>query len=298
MTSWQLLRHLTAFWNALDNPVFLRETEHPPIWHGAYARLSRMTGLSLVFGGMLCYGGMLLVLYLHNLLILMLPLLFAWTILVGLTLAPVIVAEREKGTWVVLRTTPLSMESIVLGKASGALWWMSDLLHLMVALLLLAAMGIGLLSLVITPTDTSGTPSGVPGELLCAATLLVPLGTAVVFVMDRAQQFVLTALAALAASATSHNGRSAMAAASMATLITWWADVGLAVALLALYPDRMSVIGTGQLLSLAALGPLVGYLAAFSIEKTILLLLGTLLLRELAVRAMWRWTLYAAREIV
>lgn len=296
MTSWTLFRYLTAFWRLIDNPIFMRETERPPLWHTIYARLSKATGVSLMFGGLFCYLSTLLVFYVNNLLILLLPLLLLWTFLIGLTLAPVIVGERERQTWDILRTTPMPNEMMVLGKASGALWWMSDLIHIMMGLLVLIAIGIGLISLILTPTTPSGYPTGVPSELLCAATLIVPPLTAVLFILDRGQQFVLIAVSSLTASAASRTLRTALASSVGAVLVVWLIDFGVALLVVAVLPNRVTSTGLGDMLALMTLGPMVGYLASFSLSKAIVLLLLTLVGREVVVRRLWRWTMHAACE--
>ncbi|MBI5957705.1 MAG: hypothetical protein HY866_03150 [Chloroflexi bacterium] len=251
-----------------------------------------------MFGGVGCYLSTILVFYVHNLLVLLVPVLAFWFLLLGLTLAPVVVEERERQTWDVLRTTPLTTEAILLGKASGALWWMSDLVHLMIGLLILISMGIGLISLVITPTTTAGYPTGIPDQLLCAATVIVPPVAALFFIMDRAQQFCLAAAASLAASASSRSVRAALASACGAAMVVWIVDVALALlAVVLLQPERFIFASKGDWLALLTLGPMVSYLASFSLLKTTVCLLATLLLREFAVRALWRWTMHAACEL-
>jgi hypothetical protein len=296
MTSWTLFRYLTSFWRLIDNPIFMRETERAPLWHTIYARLSKATGVSLMFGGLFCYLSTLLVFYVNNLLILLLPVLLLWTFLIGLTLAPVIVGERERQTWDILRTAPLPNEMMVLGKASGALWWMSDLIHVMMGLLVLIAIGIGLISLILTPTTPAGYPTGVPSGLLCGATLIVPPLMALLFILDRGQQFVLIVVSSLTASATARSVRTALASALGAVLVVWLIDFGVALVVVAVLPDRVSATGLSDLLALLTLGPLVGYLAAFSLGKAVVLLLLTLVGREFMVRRLWRWTMHAACE--
>jgi hypothetical protein len=298
MSSWKLVRYLISFWRSIENPVFMRELDRPPVWHSFYMRLSRTAGISLVFGGVGCYLTTILVFYVHNLLVLLVPVLLFWFLLLGLTLAPVVVEERERQTWDVLRTTPLDTEAILLGKASGALWWMSDLIHLMIGLLILMAMGIGLISLVITPTTTAGYPEGVPDQLLCAATLVVPPIAALFFIVDRAQHFGLAAAASLAASASARSVRAALASACGAALVVWLFDVALAlIAVVLLQPDRFIFASKGDWLALFTLGPMVSYLASLSLYKTVGCLLATLAVREIGLRLLWRWTMHAAQEL-
>ena len=46
---------------------------------------------------------------------------------------------------------------------------------------------------------------------------------------------------------------------------------------------------------LVMFGPVAAYLSEFAPARAALCILGTLLVREIAVRLLWRWTLHAAR---
>jgi hypothetical protein len=293
MMSWELLRNLIVFWRAIDNPLFVRETNHPPMWFPYYARLSRATGLALMLGGMLCYLGTILVLFLNNLLILVIPVLMFWTVLTSITLAPVVVGERERGTWDTLRTTPLDIETILLGKAGGALWWQRDMLRAMIGLLVLFAVGVGLLSLILVPT--SDDTAHLPEMLLCGAAILMPALIALVFIFDRAQHFVLTAICVLGISASARSGRVALASAVVVSLLLWLVDVGIAGLLLAVQPGRATLTAETDWLVLAGLGPVVGYLSALPLGKMAVYVAGTLIVRELLVRAAWAWARHLAQ---
>jgi hypothetical protein len=290
MSSWQLLRRMIGFWQAIDNPVFLRETARPPIWHGIAAWMERSTGITLALGGLTCYFSTLLIFYLNSLLVILTGLLVIWTLLISLTLAPSVVQEREHRTWETLRMVPLSLETILLGKAGGALWWLRNLIRIMSGILLVVAIGIGLVSLIVVPGDTPAHPNQSGPPLLCALALVAPLTSATLFVFDRAQQFVLTVLAALAVSVSSSNVRTAMSGAIVAALITWMMDVGVASMLLALRTDAP----VPPLLMLATFGPVVGYIAELPLLDMLLYVSVTLLVREIAVRGLWYWTVRTA----
>ena len=290
MSSWQLLRRLIGFWQAIDNPVFLRETARPPVWHGIAAWMERSTGITLALGGLACYLSTLLIFYLNSLLVILTGLLLIWTLLISLTLAPSVVQERQHQTWDTLRTVPLSLETILLGKAGGALWWLRNPIRIMSGILLVVAIGIGMVSLVVIPNDTPVRPDESRPPLLCALALLAPLTSAALFVFDRAQQFVLTVLAALAVSVSSSNVRSALSGAIVAALITWLVDVGVASVLLALQPNAP----VPPLLMLATFGPVVGYMAELPLTTMLGFVGVTLLTREIAVRGLWYWTVRTA----
>jgi len=297
MSSWKLLNSLIVFWNAVENPVFLRTTRYPPVWYDVYARLVNASGFMLVAGGLSCYLITLAAFYLNSLLVLLIPLMLLWTLLIGVTVAPVVVGERERRTWETLLTTPLSIESILLGRASGALWWLRDVIRIMMGLLVLSAVAIGLVGLILTPAGSGADPHALPSSVLCAATLIVPLAAAALFVIDRAQYFVLTVVAALAASTTTTTNRAALSAASTAAFATWLVDAGIAAMALVLLPGNAITRTSGDTLALATLGPFVGFMAELSLGKLALFAAMTLLIREILVRILWRWTLHRARAV-
>lgn len=297
MSSWQLLRHLTAFWSAIDNPIFWRETFRPPIWQAIVTRIARATGLSLMLGGLVCYLNTLLVFYLNNLLILLVPLLLLWMWLLGMTLGPVVVQERQNHTWETLLTTPLSTETILLGKAGGAMWWLRHLMRLMSGVLMLMALGVGVSSLVLVPSSWgTNSYSQLPTGLFCGLTTILPLVSAILFVLDRMQQFVLTALAALAASVSSTTVRGSMTWASVAAMVVWLLDILAAALLMAVQPDFGVRNAGSNMLMISTLGPMIGYLTKLPIVPMVLCMLGTMLIRELAVRRLWIWTVQRARQ--
>lgn len=288
MNSLQFLQRVIVFWDAAENPIFLRMTSHPPVWRGMAAWAARSTGLILLLGGMGCYVGTALAFYASSVLVLLIPLLAWWALLLGLTLGPVIVQEREAFTWEILLTTPLDLERILVGKAGGALWWLRDVIRVITGIVLLFALGIGLVSLVLVPFSFEG--SDFPGQVLCAFSVLLPLIGALAFIADRAQHFVLMALAALAAGALAPTLRAALVAGTVAALGAWLADVALGVVAITLFGA-----GGVDAVLLATLGPAAAYLIEFAPGPLVVAILATLLLREIAVRALWRIVLRTAR---
>jgi hypothetical protein len=294
MNSFKLLRHLIIFWNAIENPLFMRETNHPPVWHRLYTQMARASGVSLVLGGLLCYVSIVLVFLMNNILILVVPVLMFWMVLTSLTLAPLIVGERERQTWETLRTTPLDVETILIGKAGGALWWQRDMLRAMIGLLMLFAAGIGLVSLILVPT--SDETADLSSTVLCGAALVIPLLISLAFVVDRVQHFALTVVSVLAASATARSGRVALSGAVVVSLLLWLVDIGIAGLLLAMQPYRATLTVETNWMVLATLGPVAGYLTELPLDKLALYVGGTLIGREIVVRLIWRWTLRRAQE--
>jgi ABC-type Na+ efflux pump permease subunit len=297
MGSWAILRRLLGFWTAVDNPVFWRETFRPPIWHGIVAWFARATGVALALGGLACYFTTLLVLYLRSPLVPLLPVLLIWTLLIGLALAPTVVAEREQRTWETLRTTPLALDQIVLSKASGALWWLRHLVRAMTGVLLIAGIGVGLGSFVIASPPGGSGPGRLPGLVLCGATVVLPLGSALLFILDRTQHFVLTCVAALGVSASSSTVRASLSGASVAVLSVLLVDTGIAAIVLALQPGHVITEVGAHLLMQVTLGPTVSYLAELPLISMLLYVTVTLVARELVIRALWRWTLRRAGDV-
>ncbi len=294
MNSLKLLRQLMIFWHAIENPLFVRETNHPPVWYRVYMRLARATGISLVVGGLVCYVSIVLVFLLNNILILVVPVLLFWMVLTSLTLAPIVVGERERRTWETLRTTPLDIESILIGKAGGALWWQRDVLRAMIALLLVFAVGIGLVSLILVPTSDES--ANLSDTVLCGSALVIPVIIALAFIADRAQQFALTIAGVMATSASARSGRIALASAVVVSFLLWLVDIGVAGVLLALQPGRTSLTVETNWMVLATLGPVAEYLAELPLGRMAVYVAATLLVREVMVHLLWSWTIRQAKE--
>lgn len=293
-TSWSLLSYLITFEEARSNPVFVRETARRPIWQGAVVRLRRATGALLALSGAGCYVTVILIFYLRNLLVLLIPVLVLWTMLLVLTLAPIIAQERAQRTWETLRTTPVPVDYLVLGKASGALWWLRDLIRLLGGAVVLASLGVGLVSMVLSSSESNSNPYGIPAILLCMGALLLPVVTAGLFIMDRAQQFLLIILAGVSVSAASHSARGAILTTSGVVFTVWLLDLAFPALVLASQGSGSLV---SSFLALGTLGPVVGYVSTFSLTEALGISVLTLLLRELAVYGLWRWTVRSAADL-
>lgn len=297
MSSWMLLRALIGSSTDTDNPLFDRAIRHAPGWYRFARRLAQATGLVLAISALGCYLSVLLTFYFKNALVLIAPVLLGWLLLVAISLGPVVVEERERRTWETLRAVPLPIEALLLGKAGGALWWLRDLTRIMAGLLVVVAIGVGLVSLVLIPNTLGDDGNGLSAMMLCGGVIVLPLASAAVYIFDRAQHFALMAVAALTISAESRSARVAMSGAVVAMLVMWLADAGAAMVVLAVLPREMAGQNDLNLLSLALLGPTVGYLSAFALPYTLLAVSGTLAAREIAVRALWAWAVRAARRM-
>ena len=293
MSSWTLIRYLIGQIDT-DNPLFLRETQRPPIWHGLFSRLIQATGALLVLTGLSCYAAFMTIYLLHSLLGVVVPVILLWVLIVGLTLGPVIVSERQGGTWDTLRTTPLLVPRIILGKAGGALWWLNEFTRFIIGLMVLFACGVGLLALVIL-ANAQVIPI-TSGWVLCGLVLGVPVFSAFIFLFDRVQLFALMTSGALTVSASSRSLRGALVASSAAAIVIWFADAAIAAVVIALSPSVPALTSPGDLALLLTVGPLAGYLTALSPTRAGLYMAITLAARELLVRGLWRVTVRSAKQ--
>mgnify|MGYP001419216729 CR=1 FL=1 len=294
MFSWKLFRRLTNYWAAIDNPVFARETQRAPLWQHVASRMAQSSGLLVVLTGVLCYLSTVIAYYAQTLLVLLVPLIILWTLLLSLTMAPVVVREREEQTWQTLRTTPMELDSIMLGKAAGALWWLRHLMRALIGLTLIGAIAVGIGSLVFVSFEDEML-STLPVPLICGLTVALPMVSSTLFLVDRAQQMMLAALCGLAISAQSRTVRlAAPLAVTIALLVT---ALDMAVGLLVLTQLEQITTPLHELgLLLLLFGPAVVYLAELPFWVAVGVALLTLLAREGAIWLGWQWTLRAARQ--
>ncbi len=296
MSSWKLFVHALAFWDAFENPVFLRDINRQPIWYGLARRFAAFPGLTLGLVGALSLAWALISLYLGTLWVWLLLALLLLAFITSAALGPIVVEERTKRRWDVLLATPVGVESVLLGKVGGALWWIRYLIIGMGALLALLAAGIGFISLVLIPTGLT-TLEDLPIFFLCGAALALPIASAIVFVIDRIQQYLLMVVAALTASASATSMRAAFATSAAAVLFVWVAEFTLAGILLALQVGATKLSDITYMLALAVLGPMVGYIIDMDLLHAVLYAAGTLLLREILIDTLWRWSLRKARPV-
>lgn len=287
MSSWKILHSLAT----IDNPIFRRAISHPPLWYqGATQVASRATGEMLLIGGVLCYACTMLGFFVRNLLLFMAGSLLLSLIFFALTIAPIIVNEREHATWDILRTTPLTLDQLILGKARAMLWWLRGPLRIISALLIITALVISAISFWANPLYSELGESRQPTAILCSAALLIPFLSAALFMIDRLQQFVLLVVSMLAASASTASARTALPGAALAVLILSLFDVGLAVLLQTFQPQ-----GSTSIEVIAALGPTPTYTFTMPSVYALFAISLTLLVREIAVRILWAWTLHVAQ---
>lgn len=299
MHSWTIFRNLPHLWGFAEDmhPVFLRETLVPPSWHNTVARFGRWLlfpgGLVVTSGFVFALmalpassGPAMLTVALCALspAMLIAPSLGIWVILLGLALGPVIAREREHHTWDLLRLTSLNMDDLILHKMRGGLWWLRGALRAMQVMMLLVALGVLLVALD-QPISYSAS-IGWTMEPLSRRVLDVTLATAgaLLFLLDRAQQFTLMALAALVGGAAQAEHRSALLAALASAFAAWLGDLLVTSAAMVVL-----ALKTGRSAGLLALwiGPAGSYLVSVALPLALILTLITLAARELAVRWLW-----------
>jgi hypothetical protein len=308
MQSWQLFKHLIPLRESKVEftPVFLRERKRSLRWWAVslpprVMRISLPAAVLLVIVYVLALimVPMSFVTYcLTGLLIwpvVALPSLGLWALPLGLTLAPVVVRERVAGTWHTLRLTPLDTETILLSKARAALVRIKPWLIVFRAVLIGVSLVAAMVSLNLIEHITHSYPS-LPPLNACGVGTLVMVITALVFLIDRAQQFVLMAVAALAVSASSGSERLSLPGANAAALLVWIADLGAVFVVFSLHPGGAAVSLSGSQPLLVMLGPVAGYAGYLSPGLAVLFVVATLVIRELAVRFLWHWTVTAARR--
>jgi hypothetical protein len=306
MQSWRLFKHLVPLRESEVEftPVFLRERRRSFRWWTVsipprVVRVSLPAAVLLVVAYVmaLVMVPMSLVTYcLTGLLIwplVALPSLGLWALPLGLTLAPVVVRERVAGTWHTLRLTPLDTETILLSKARAALVRIKPWLIIFRAVLISVSLVAAMVSLNLIEHIAHTYPS-LPPTNACGVGTLVMVITALVFLIDRAQQFVLMAVAALAVSASSGSERLTLPGANAASFLVWMADLGAVIVVFSFHPGGAALSLSTGLPLLVMLGPVAGYAGYLTPGFAVLLIVATLIIRELAVRILWHWTVSAA----
>jgi hypothetical protein len=307
MQSWQLFRHLIPLRESRVEftPVFLRERHRSFRWW-TVSLPPRLAPVSFPV------AALIVIMYLAGLIftpipfvaycltglliwpMLLLPSLGWWALPLGLTLAPVVVRERAAGTWHTLRLTPLDIETILLSKARAALVRIRPLLIVFRAVLIAVSVIAAMASLNLIEHLTHSYPS--LSSNACGIGTLVMAITALVFLIDRAQQFVLMTVAALAVSASSGSERLSLPGANAAALLAWLVDLSAVIVVFSLHPGGAALRFSASLPLLVTIGPVGVYANYLSPGLAVLFVIMTLIIRELAVRLLWYWTLHAARR--
>lgn len=294
MNSWRLFVSGILFWDAYENPIFLREADHEPAWYKTAQRVWRVRPLApaIVTGTFLLWFAVIL--FFENLLYFLLLPRFLLVVATGLALAPIVADERVKRSWETLMAAPLSPVELLLGKVGGALWWLRGLFRGISALLFMVSLGVAFISLALIPTRLPWADE-VPIFVLCFGVAILPIVGFTAFVIDRIQQFLLVISAVVAVSASAPSLRAAFFSAIPAGLIVWLSEVILAGTLLAVQGGRTTIFAETNLLTLITLGPVVNFIMEFELAEMLLWTGCTFLGREIAIYGLWRWAERQAR---
>lgn len=233
--------------------------------------------------------------FVGNALFLFVPPLAVFTLTLALSVGPVVVEERTKSSWELLLTIPYDMQSILLGKVSGALWHTRHLTYAMGILLMCISAGVGSISLILIPLGMTTPSSGRFELLLCGALFVLPVLGSLLFIVDRMQQYALMAVAALASSTRLSSIRAALSAATAAVLLIWAFEVVMTETILVLDQGGNWQPNATSIVLAATLGPVVSYSAEMSLAHAALYAVSTLLLREVLIHGLWWWALHSAR---
>lgn len=295
MTSWKLFTHIVAARYGYQNPVFLRETRHEPVWWASAQRITGWDALrqTLVLGGVLLWA--VAVLLVRDLLFFLIPPLLIMLAATAFTVGPLVVEERIKGSWASVLATPLGVEAVLLGKTGGAMHWIRYLTYGMAALLFLVAFGVGFVSLVLIPPGLARI-GDVTVLALCGLLVIIPIGIVGLFIIDRVQQYMLVLALVLAAAVHVTSIRAALSQAMTAVILAWAGEVAGGVLLLSVLPGSSFTGNVGSVIALATVGPFAVYLPHLALGQVLAGALLTMALREAIVALVWRHVLRAAHD--
>jgi hypothetical protein len=293
MYTWMLFVYVFLGWGVSDNAIFIRDASRDPIWRNVVRRIARFRTAWLLIG---LFLGIISILYVNNVLFFFVPPLVIFALALALTLGPVVVEERTKLSWEPLLTVPYDMRAILLGKASGALWHIRSLTYAMGILLMCVSAGVGTSGLMLIPVGITRT-SGWYEIGLCGVLFIMPVLCSLLFILDRMQQYALMAVAALASGTAAPSIRVALSNAIAVVLLIWLVEIAATEAFLTLEQGGAWQLNYTSILSVAALGPIVSCISQMDLSHAALFIVGTLLLREVLIGGLWRWTLHSARWV-
>lgn len=284
-------------------PVTAREAGRPTLWYPVGMGLSRLGGLFVYFVIFLMTGSMVLgssdrfadilsVLLLPLFpLVIMLPSPLLWILPLSLSLAPLVVRERECGTWDLLRVTPYSTEYLLLAKMAGALWWMAGMINRLRSVILVYGLIVGGITLFFGTGIQEFSP---PDRLREWALVYVPVGM-IIFLFDRMQLFAVMVVAALAAGASSSSVRSALVRTLSAVFGALVLDMALVWLVLIVAVQPSLEYPLLSIIALISFGPPLVYRAELALIPALLAIFGTFAVRAVVFRLLWRYTVSAAR---
>ena len=317
MSSWYLFRYLLPRHEltfSQRTPIFMREMAFAPAWQRPSELVKRLPlrflGLLMILylAGILIVNRTQTVYCVNTLYLILLPLLLispsllVWILPIGVALAPIVVRERERESWEVLRTTPYSVEEILLDKTRAALWSLYGSLGrigiLQVQVLAMVVFGAGSMQAISAMFHGSATGYGSLWRgALCAGNVVLILIVVAVFFLDRAQQLMMMVVAALVASTSSSSMRGALTNGLIAVGLAWGIDIAIAIGVLAIQPAGSIGDFEFSLAAMITLGPLAGYLVELDPLPILVAVALTLVGREIVIRRLWAVTIHGAERL-
>lgn len=221
-----------------------------------------------------------------------------WVLPLSVTLGTVIVRERQRGTWDLLRSTPLNQDMLLLAKLRAALHVLKPLLDLLVLMLIGISLviGMGLTGAVVVELESLSHGREEEAVFWLALSILLFSTGAWLFLIDRAQQLLSMALAAVAAGALQPSIRTASTAAALGALVVWIAESTLGTALIMVAGSASRGYFAESVLLTVFLGPIPGLLLQLPVWWALVSIAAVIAVRELAIRALWRGVQHAVRS--
>lgn len=320
--SWRLYRTLNIFRRHVitRHPVFRREQWYSRARHyrfgtwfnrgigclltvscGIYfaaAVPGSESGLNVLCAPLCCIGPVALI-------VIVMPL---WTLPLSFALSPIVIRERTRGTWDLLRITLLGIDGVIVAKVRSALETIRPLLRYFMLGTIIVGLIVGAMFAALIMAYT-GLLEGIfdtysrygddrPSTLILLGTGLV-LGTLgmALYIADRVQQFVCMGIAALAAGTSVGRDRRGAVLYGIGTALgVWMVEVLFATLLFLLLATERELVTSGIAFILVA-GPMPGYMMlALAPWRMLIALIVTFTAREVALRWLWQWARFAAQQ--
>lgn len=301
--TFSLLIALRQHWKRPIHPVYTAESRYGAPWRGADRLWARHGGLFtnviLIALGIALFSTVAriltdqavfwllsnlmlqaIVLLIGSLLALVLiVLIWLWPLAVAVASSSTIVRDREQRTWAALLTTPIAWGDLLTVKLASTLRWFNRPLQL-----LFWVQSVFLTVGIIIAAGQLERLAGIGSPLL--AVLVTALAGAQ-FAVGRVQDYAMACLIGLTASLNSEARQTAAIYALFGSIGLVLGRIALTAALLLTYP----VPSPQAALLLLATGPTTTLILTSSLPLIIVLLIGMPLVREIIIRAGYRWVL-------
>ncbi len=319
MNTWMILHNLWSHWRQAIHPVYRADANRTTLPPAARQVLLRIVGktwrpiglasfaaIMIFVADFLCRAGrrpssslLLIVVSVCSygggafIFMSLFFLTYLWPLSVAVAASGAIAEERERQTWDVLLTTPFAWSDLLLAKLSAALrnFHRYDVLLMWVHGFLVTVL------MVIVLAEFSRAPGGttIPQYVVTAAAMLE-------FAVARFQEYVLAALLGLLASllTPTRQGAGSLAFLMAFVLVLIRAFLSGLVLFVANASGATVPADVGSLILLLT-GPSSVIALAWTPLVGVLLMLGMVMIREAAIRLLWRWlvqNLGYSRELV